>query len=72
MVENGQKRTFLSRFLEQNGYLTSNQRPKKHNCHFIDPKIFNQALILLKKLAFHSLKQLKMVKNSQKGDFYRD
>ena len=55
MVKNGKKRSFLSR-LEQNGYLISNQRAQKHNCHFIDPKNFDQALIVLKKLAFYSLK----------------
>ena len=52
--------------LEQNGHLTNNQRPQKHYSHLIEPKNFDQELILLKKLVFYSKKQQKMVKNGQK------
>ena len=51
--------------LEQNGYLTSNQRPHKHNCNLIEPSNFEWSMILLKKLAFCSHKHPKVVKNGQ-------
>ena len=45
------KRPFLSS-LRQNGYITGNQRPRKHNFHFIGTQNFIQTLILKKKLIF--------------------
>ena len=55
MFKNVQKRPILLR-LEQNGYLTNNQRPKKHyNSHLMESKNFDLALILLKKLDFTAI-----------------
>ena len=52
--------------LGQNSYLTGNQRPQKHNFHFIGTKNYDQTLILLKKLFFL---QQKAAKNGQKRLF---
>ena len=58
MVKIGKKRSFLSR-LRQNGCITGNQRPQKHNFHFIGTKNFDHALILMKKLIFLQQKAAK-------------